>query len=145
MNFSLFSARSLTNVGNQRWSSNFSSSWVLSPPRTMTSCTAQDIVKFLISVDRSGRTMVHSLSCSKRGCNCPKRLAAESVDSTLGHLRAIFNKLGCANGCNPASHPLVKDYLKFVREEQAGLAITPSRAVPIFFGKFQRLIAHHPC
>ena len=33
MNFSLFSARGLTNVRNQRWSSNFSSSWVLSLPR----------------------------------------------------------------------------------------------------------------
>ena len=86
--------------------------------------------------------MVHSLSCSKRGCSCPKRLAVGSVDSTLGCLRAIVNKLGRANDSNPASHPLFKNYLKFVREEQAGLAITPSEAVPIFFGKFQRLIAH---
>ena len=114
----------------------------LSPPRTVTSCTAQDIVKFLISKDKSGRTVVHSLSCSKRDCSCPKRLAAGSVDSTLGRLRAIFNKLGRANDSNPVTHPLVKDYLKFVREEQAGLAITPSQAVPLFFGKFQRLIAH---
>ena len=86
--------------------------------------------------------MVHSLSCSKRGCSCPKHLAAGSVDSTFARLRAIFNKLGRAKDSNPASHPLVKDYLKFVRDEQAGLAITPSQAVPIFFGKFQRLIAH---
>ena len=50
--------------------------------------------------------------------------------------------MGRANNSNPVSHPLVKNYLKFVREEQAGLAITPSQAVPIFFGKFQRLIAH---
>ena len=114
----------------------------LSPPRTVTSCTAQEIVKFLISKDKSGRTVVHSLSCSKRDCSCPKRLAAGSVDSTLGRLRAIFNKLERANDSNPVTHPLVKDYLKFVREEQAGLAITPSQAVPLFFGKFQRLIAH---
>ena len=108
----------------------------------MTSCTAQDIVKFLISKDKSGRTVVYSLSCSKGDCSCPKRLAAGSVDSTLGRLRAIFNKLGRANDSNPVAHPLVKDYLKFVREEQVGLAITPSQAVPLFFGKFQRLIAH---
>ena len=114
----------------------------LSPPRTMTSCTAQDTVKFLISKDRSGRTVVRLPSCSKRGCSCHKRLAAGSVDSTLGRLRAIFNKLRRAYDSNPASHPLVKDYLKFVREEQAGLAITPSQAVPIFFEKFQWLIAH---
>ena len=82
--------------------------------------------------------MVHSLSCSKRGCSCPKRLAEGSFDSTLGCLRAIGNKLGRSNDSNPASHPLVKNYLKFVREEQAGSASTPSEAVPIFFGKFQR-------
>ena len=57
-------------------------------------------------------------------------------------MRAIFNKLGRTNNSNPVTHPLVKDYLKFVREELAGLAITPSQAVPLFFGKFQRLIAH---
>ena len=38
----------------------------LSPPRTLASSTAQDIVKFLISKDKSGRTVVHSLLCSKR-------------------------------------------------------------------------------
>ena len=114
----------------------------LSPPRTVASCTAQDIVKFLISKDKSGRTVIHSLSCSKRGCSCPKRLAAGSVDSTLDRLRAIFNKLGHANDSNPVAYPLVKDYLKFIREQQVGLAITPSQEVPLFFGKFQQLIAH---
>ena len=108
----------------------------------MPSCTAQDIVKFLISKDKSGRAVVHSLSCSKSYCSCPKRLAAGSVDSTLCRLRAIFNKLGRANDSNPVARPLVKDYVKFVREEQAGLAIAPCQAVPLFFGKFQRLIAH---
>ena len=86
--------------------------------------------------------MVHSLSCSKRGCSCPKRLAVGSVDSTLGRLRAIFNKLGRANDSNPVAHSLVKDYLRFTREERAGLANTSSQAVPLFFGKFQQLIAH---
>lgn len=113
----------------------------LSPPRTVTSCTANEIIKFLISKDKSGRTVVHTSSCSKTDCTCPKRLAAGSVDSFLGRLRAIFNNLGRLNDSNPVAHPLVKEYLKFVREEQAGLAITPSQAVPLFFGKFQRLIA----
>ena len=31
----------------------------LSPPRTVISCTANDIVKFLIPEDKSGRTEVH--------------------------------------------------------------------------------------
>ena len=66
MSFSLFSAQSLMNDRSQRWSSTFSSSWVLSPPRTVASCTAQDIVNFLISKDNSVRTVAHPLSCSKR-------------------------------------------------------------------------------
>ena len=36
----------------------------------------------------------------------------------------------------------MKDNLKFIRNEEAGLAIAPSQAVPLFFGKFQQLIAH---
>lgn len=99
-------------------------------------------MKFLISKDKSGRTVVHLLSCSKKDCSWAKRLAAGSVDSTLGRLRATFSKLGHVSDSNPVVHPLIKDYIKFVREEQAGLAITPSQAVPLFFGKFQQLIAH---
>ena len=68
-------------------------------------------------------------------------MAAGSVDSLIGRLRAVFNNLGRLNNSNPVAHPLVKDYLKFVRQEQAGLAITPVQAVPLFFDKFRRLIA----
>ena len=113
----------------------------LTPPRTVTSCTASDIVNFLIFKDKSGRTVVHSSLCSRASCTCPKRLAAGSVDSLIGRLRAVFNNLGRLNNSNPVAHPLVKDYLKFVRQEQAGLAITPVQAVPLFFDKFRRLIA----
>jgi len=105
----------------------------LTPPRTVTSCTASDLVNFLIFKDKSGRTVVHSSLCSGASCTCPKRLAAGSVDSLIGRLRAVFNNLGRLNDSNPVAHPLVKDYLKFVRQEQAGLAITPVQAVPLFF------------
>ena len=112
-----------------------------SPPWTVTSCTANDIVKFLISKNKSGRTVVHSSSCPRASCTCPKRLAAGSVDSLMGRLRAIFNNLGRLNVSNPVAQPLVKRYLKFVRQEEAGSAITPAQAVPLFFDKFRRLIA----
>ena len=65
----------------------------LSPPRTVISCTANDIVKFRIRKDKSGRTEVHSSSCPRACCTCPKRLEAGSADSLMGRLRAIFNKL----------------------------------------------------
>ena len=112
----------------------------LSPPRDPSSCTSDDIVKFLISKDKSGKTVLHSRSCSQVHCNCPTRLAAGSVDSLLGKLRAIFNNLGRLHDSNPVAHTRVKDYLKFIREEQAGKAIVPSQAVPLFFVKFSKLI-----
>ena len=113
----------------------------LSPQRDISSCTSEEIVKFLISKDKSGRTVLHSRSCSGVPCNCPTRLAAGSVDSLLGKLRAIFNNLGRLHDSNPVAHTRVKEYLKFIREEQAGKAIVPSQAVPLFFVKFSKLIS----
>ena len=59
----------------------------------------------------------------------------------LGKLRPIFNNLGRLQDFNPAAHTRVKEYLKFIREEQAGKAIVPSQAVPLFFVKFSKLIS----
>jgi len=70
-----------------------------------------------------------------------KRLAAGTVDSLLAKLRSIFNGLGRLGLTNPVAHPRVKEYLKFVREEQSGLAVSPSQAVPLFFVKFRKLVA----
>lgn len=86
--------------------------------------------------------MVHVPTCSGEACACPRRLAAGTVDSLLGKLRSIFNKLGRIDHTNPIAHPRIKEYLNFVRVEQAGMAISPSQAVPLFFVKFQNLIAH---
>ena len=114
----------------------------LSPPKSTASATAEDIVKFLISKDRTGRTIVHTRSCDRKVCKCSRRLAAGSVDSLIGKLRAIYDKLGRLGNANPVSHSLVKEYLKFTREEQASLAVTPKQAVPLFFSKFRSLIGH---
>ena len=116
----------------------------LSSPRTVTSCTANDIVKFFISKDKSGRTVVHSSLCPRASCTCPKCLAAESVDSLMGCLRAIINNLGRLNDSNPVTHPLVKHYLKFVRKEQAGLAITLAQAVRLFLDEFSAAYSFPP-
>ena len=64
------------------------------------------------------------------------------MDSLIGKLRAIYNRLGRFGRVNPVSHSLIKEYLKFNREEQAGLAVTPKQAVPLFFTKFKSLIGH---
>ena len=93
----------------------------------------------------SGRTVVHSKLYSKVSCNCPTRLAAGSVDSLLGKLRAIFNNIGRLHDSNPLAHPWVKEYLKFIREEQASRAIVPSQAILLFFAKFTKLIKFLRC
>ena len=113
----------------------------LSPPKDISSCTSDDIIKFLISKDKSRKTVLHSQSCSKVHCNCPTSLAAGLVDSLLGKLRAIFNNLGCLHDSNSVAHTRFREYLKFVREEQAGKAIVPLQAVPLFFVKFSKLIS----
>ena len=87
----------------------------LSPPRDVSSRTSDDIIKFLISKDKSGKTVLHSRSCSEVHCNCPTPLAAGSVDSLLGKLRAIFNNLSRFHYSNPVAHARVKEYLKFIR------------------------------
>ena len=40
----------------------------LSPPKGISSCTSDDIINFLISKDKSGKTVLHSQSCSEVNC-----------------------------------------------------------------------------
>ncbi|KAL9977575.1 hypothetical protein ACROYT_G014994 [Oculina patagonica] len=114
----------------------------LVPPKKVSAASAEDIVKFLVSKDTAGKQKIHVRSCSRKTCDCPKRLAAGTVDSYIGKLRAIFNKLGRTGFSNPLAHPCVKEYLKFVREEQAQQPLQPRQAVPLFYDKFTRLITY---
>ena len=111
----------------------------VSPPKTISSCMADDVIKFLIYKDSSGQTVVHVPTCPRGACTCPRRLAAGTVDSLLGKLRSIFNKLGRFDHTNPITHQRI---LELCCVEQAGMAISPSQAVSLFFFKFQNLIAH---
>ena len=97
----------------------------LSPLKSIPSVTTEDIVKFLISKDGTGRTVVHTRACDRKVCECRRRLAAVSVDSLIRKLRAIYNNLGRSAYSSPVSHLLIKEYLKFVRQEQANSAIVP--------------------
>ena len=120
--------------------------------------TAKDVVRFLAWKDKSGRTKVHSPQCRyfsfstgsrQTVCKCPTRLAAGSVDSLIGKLRAIFATAGRGNSWNdvlgvgnPAAHTDVKKYLKAIQEEQAQARVTPKQAVPLFFEKLHALCKH---
>ena len=104
--------------------------------------------------DSKGKTKVHEPSCpnfgshSKRKCRCPTRLAAGTVNGTIGKLRAIFNSVGRTGDWsglspgNPAAHPSVKKYLVSISEEQAKARVSPRQAVPFFFDKFTKLCTY---
>ncbi|CAH3182017.1 unnamed protein product, partial [Porites lobata] len=87
----------------------------LVPAKKFSAAMAEDIVKFLTSMDAAGKQKLH-------------RLAAGTVDSYIGKLRAIFNRLGRTGFSDPLAHSCVKEYLMF--------------SVPLFYKKFTRLIAY---
>ena len=69
-------------------------------PKSVYNATPNDIARFLVWKDNSGKTKVHIPSCplfgSKRPepCLCPSRLAAGTVDSMIGKLRSLFADIG---------------------------------------------------
>ena len=86
--------------------SSFLSSLV--PSKKLSAATAEDIIKLLISKDSAGKQKLNLPSCSRKICDCPKRLAAGTVDSYTGKLRSTLNKLGRTGMSNPLSHPTIK-------------------------------------
>ena len=104
----------------------------LPTPKSLSSGSLGDILKFLVWKDKSGRTKVHQMACPQASqtrsssYSCPSRLAAGTVDSLLGKLRAIFVEAGLGGEWddrlgigNPVTHPSIKNYLKLIRQEQA--------------------------
>jgi hypothetical protein len=118
----------------------------LAPPKNVTSCVPEDLVKFLIWKDQGGRTIVHHKECPFLGqkehtfCSCPSRLANGTVDALIGKLRAIFTKNGRSGEWdsrlivgNPASALVMKEYLDNIRSEQLQARVTPKQAKPFLF------------
>ncbi|XP_061174881.1 uncharacterized protein LOC133184026 [Saccostrea echinata] len=117
-------------------------------------CTPNDVRRFLVWKDSNGKTIVHNLSCpflrSKTNveCNCPCRLASGTVDCIIQQLIQIFDEqgfgrywdiTGISGTGNPAASPLVKEYLKLIREEQAKAHVLPKQAKPIFLSKVRAI------
>ena len=127
----------------------------LTPAGSLLTCHPRDIVRFLVWKDRKGQTKVHAAECPRLGsnsshtCPCPTRLAAGTVDSTIGKLRAIFNNMGRAGDYdirsgegNPAAHFSVRQYLQSVQKEQSSCRVVSRQATPVFFDKFLKLVRH---
>ncbi len=122
-------------------------------PGNIYSATPKDLCLFLIHKDRAGKTQVHSENCMHMGeggcfqCGCPMRLAAKTVDSLIGKLRSILNNVGRGRDWdsrflagNPAASPVIKNYVKLMKEEQAKAGVKPKQAVPIFMDKLVQLL-----
>ena len=124
----------------------------LPSPKNLQSTTPLDLTRFLVWKDGKGKTKVHTSRCplfgthSKNHCKCPTRLAAATVDSTIGKLRAIFNSAGRCGPWNelfcignPANDSSVQSYLQFITKEQTAAHISPKQAIPLFFDKLSTL------
>ena len=81
----------------------------LPSPNTLLSTSPKDIVRYLVWKDSKGRTQVHKDGCHYLGqqgkypCDCPYRLSADTVHSTIGKLRSMFNHEGRSGDWNDNS------------------------------------------
>ena len=127
----------------------------LPSPKDFGSASPLDIVYFLIWKDSHGKTQIHADGCppsssrERNPCQCPTRLAAGTVDSLIGKIRAIYRDKGRHEDWNerlslgnPAASVLVRRYLKLVKEEQARIGVVPKQAVPMFVDKLAQLAEH---
>lgn len=120
-------------------------------PSIVSACP-DDVRKFLVWCDKSGKTPVHSVTCpflglsGRQTCQCPMRLAARTVHFMVQQLSDIFQVHGRGKewdvfmlSGNPAYSPVVKQYVKFVKEEQAQAHVVPKQAKPIFLSKIKQI------
>lgn len=121
---------------------------------SLLNCTPNDVRRFLVWKDKFGKTTVHSIKCEFLGqrenltCGCPMRLASATVEHIILQLVTIFEEHGLgrtwdifSKSGNPATAPLVKEYLKLIQEEQAKAHILPKQAKPIFLNKVKAISA----
>ena len=119
-------------------------SWPSAPSLELAS--PSDVVRFLCFRDQAGRTQVHAHACAffgmsgLRECGCPRHLAAGTVDSYIGMLRAVFNDLGRRGAANPCDSRVVKDWLKACRMEQLRHHVPVKQARPVFSTHLRLLV-----
>lgn len=115
----------------------------------------EDIRSFLIYKKENGRTQLHKHDCTFHGkfslqkCRCPRTLAAKSVDSLIGKIRAILRDEGRAGEWNPmlftgnpAASPLMKRHLQSITLEQQNANTVTRQAVLMMFYKLGKLCCY---
>lgn len=115
----------------------------------------QDICRFLVWSDNSGKTQVHNIQCQYIGefgiqeCGCPCRLSAGTVQGVTQQLVDIFCLVGrgrswdISTSCgNPATAPCIKQYAKTCKIEQAKAHVMQRQAKPLFLGKVKTISSY---
>ena len=124
----------------------------IKPEMSLLTVGPEDLVRFLVWKDRTGKTQIHKVSCqflgnkSIQSCGCPIRMASGTVSNVIAHLRSFFMMLGRGTTWsaqqsygNPASAPQVREYLLSIKDEQAMAHIVPHQAQPLFLEKLIHL------
>ncbi|ESO94659.1 hypothetical protein LOTGIDRAFT_175377 [Lottia gigantea] len=118
---------------------------------TIDKATPHDMRAFLVYKESCGKTKVHRKDClvvSGTGCHCECLLdmSANSVDSLIGKLRAIFRDRGRGSKWdadlgtgNPLASLSIKNHLKALKMEQLQADVIPIHAVPLFLDKAAKL------
>ncbi|CAB3992424.1 Hypothetical predicted protein [Paramuricea clavata] len=80
------------------------------------------------------------------------RLAAATVENFVVEMKSNFAYLVPSGGnlsaleqSNPISHPVLKDYLRSIREEQAQAPVSPKQAAPLAFGGVLSIGGRNAC
>eukprot|EP00732_Lithocolla_globosa_P005127 Lithocolla_globosa_v1_NODE_5097_length_1306_cov_8.553157.p1 type:complete len:384 gc:universal NODE_5097_length_1306_cov_8.553157:151-1302(+) len=126
--------------------------------------TPADIRDFCIWREDFGRTQLHRMGCEFRGtgqkkkqsCECPMTMTHGTLNSLLGRLGTMFNRIGMRGEYiliqrdgnvsraigNPCRGQEVKDMEAFIRKEQALAGIRVSQVPPFILEKLQRLMSY---
>lgn len=112
----------------------------------------QDIRRFLVWLDRFGKTQVHDQSCDFIGksgisnCSCRVAFSASTLKITIIQLRNILNKNGRGDTWNeytqtgnPVLSDVIKQHIKVISAEQSQARILPKQAKPIFVSKLRKI------
>ena len=126
----------------------------LPEPRTVTTCSVSEVLRFLAYKDQSGlgKTQVHDFECESVGgkglydCGCPRRMSANGIRNIISGLKKILNQAGRCEPWdeghhlgNPACSEEVRGYYLAMEEEQAEAHVAIKQTPPLLPKKLSRL------
>ena len=122
--------------------------------------TDEDVVRFGIRIEQTGRTKVHTNECherrhgkkAKKGnkqCECPARKAHKSLMNELCQLKKAMEEVGVVGPYNartlegnPVDGPLSKRFLAMVGLEQAKAGVEQQQAEPLFTAEVEKMLEY---